>query len=123
MERRSFIVKAGALFSLPLIITEIGCDSYGDSDTTAPGNDDDNFFDPIKSLSDSTGHSHSVTISRSNVNDPPSSNVTLTTTSSGHIHTITLTQSDYESLAAGETIEKTSTSNSGHTHKFRIKVL
>ena len=121
MERRSFIVKAGALFSLPLIITEIGCDSYGDSDTTAPGNGDSNLFS-ITSTSDS-GHSHSVTISRSNVNDPPGSDVTLTSTSnSGHIHNITLTQSDYESLAAGNTIIKTSTTNSGHDHTFSIKV-
>ena len=123
MERRSFILKAGALFSLPLIITEIGCDGYGDSNTTSPntGNDDDKFYDPITSSIDS-GHSHSVSISRSNVDDPPSNDVTLTTTSSGHIHTITLTQSNYQDLMDGKTIIKTSTLDSGHTHTFSIKV-
>ena len=122
MERRSFILKAGALFSLPLIITEIGCDSYGDSDMTLPNTDDDNFFDPITS-SIVSGHSHSVTISRSRVNNPPTNDVTLTTTNnSEHIHNITLTQSNFESLMNGETIIKTSTNNSGHTHTFSIKV-
>ena len=121
MERRSFIVKAGALFSLPLIITEIGCDADGDSDTTSPINGDSNRF-LITSSSDS-GHRHTITLSSENVDNPPSNNVTLTSTNnSGHIHSITLTQSDYESLAAGNTIIKTSTTNSGHTHTFSIKV-
>ncbi len=114
MERRSFIVKAGALFSLPLVITEIGCDSNGDID-------DGNSF--LITSTVNSGHSHRVTISRSNVNDPPTSNVTLTSTSSsGHVHTITLTTSDYERLMKGETIDKKSSSSSKHTHTFRIKV-
>ena len=121
MERRSFILKAGALFSLPLIITEIGCDGYGDSDTTSPNTDDDKFFDPITSSIDS-GHSHKVNISRSNVENPPTGDVTLTTICSGHTHKITLTQSDFESLMNGNTIIKTSTLDSGHTHTFSIKV-
>ena len=127
MERRSFILKAGALFSLPLIITEIGCDGYGDSNTTAPDNDDNNNDNgnsssfSIESSVDS-GHSHSVNISQSNVDNPPASNVTLTTICPGHTHKITLTQSDYESLMNGNTIFKTSTLDSGHTHTFSIKV-
>lgn len=121
MERRSFMVKAGALFSLPLIITEIGCDTYGDDDTMAPINDDGSSFS-ITSTSDS-GHSHTVTLSSNNVDDPPSGDVSLkTTVNSGHTHTITLMQSDYESLAAGKTIIKTSTNDSGHSHTFSIKV-
>ena len=121
MERRSFILKAGALFSLPLIITEIGCDGYGDSDTTSPNIDEDNSFS-IESTNDSTGHSHKVNISQSNVDNPPASDVTLTTICSGHTHKITLTQSDFESLMNGNTIIKTSTLDSGHTHTFSIKV-
>ena len=124
MERRSFILKAGALFSLPLIITEIGCDSYGDSDTTSPNtgtdNDNSNSFSITSSVDG--GHSHKVNISQSNVDNPPASDVTLTTICSGHTHKITLTQSDFESLMNGNTIIKTSTLDSGHTHTFSIKV-
>ena len=75
MERRSFMVKAGALFSLPLIITEIGCDSYGDNDTMSPSSNDGNSFS-VTSTSDS-GHSHTITLSSNNVDNPPSSDVTL----------------------------------------------
>ena len=120
MERRSFIVKAGALFSLPLIITEIGCDSYGDGGSTSPNGNDGNTFSITSSISD--GHNHSVSVSRSNVNTPPTGSVTLTTSSAGHVHTITLTTSDYESLMKGDTIIITSTNVSGHMHTFSIKV-
>lgn len=121
MERRSFIIKAGALFSLPLIITEIGCDSSGDDDPMSSNNGNSNSFSITSTIDD--GHTHRITISTNNVDNPPSSNVTLTSTSStGHNHTITLNQSDYESLDMGKTIIKTSTSSSGHTHTFSIKV-
>ena len=121
MERRTFFVKAGVLFSLPLIITEIGCDSSGDSDDmTGPTDGDSNTFKITSS--NGTGHSHTVTISQSNVDSPPSNDITITTSSAGHIHTITITKSDYESLAAGNTIIKISTNNSGHSHTFSIKV-
>ncbi len=112
MERRTFFVKAGALFSMPLIITEIGCsDSNDDSDTF------------LATSSNGTGHTHTVTISLTNVNDPPSNDITLNTSSAGHVHQIVLTQTDYEDLAAGNTIQKNTISDStGHSHTFSIKV-
>jgi len=122
MERRTFFVKAGVLFSLPLIITEIGCDSSGDSDDMTGPTDGDSKTFKITS-SNGTGHSHIVTISQSNVDSPPSSGTTLNTSSSGHVHQIILTQTDYEDLAAGKTIIKNTTSdNTGHSHTFSIKV-
>jgi len=53
MERRTFIVKAGVLFSLPLIITQVGCDANGDSDdVTGPaGSDADKFIIELRSYS------------------------------------------------------------------------
>ena len=117
MKRRKFLVKAGALFSLPLIITEIGCDS---DDLTDPG-DSSNTFN-INSTRDN-GHIHSISISSDLVEKPPSESKTITSSNSvSHTHRITLGQSDFESLAAGETVIKTSTSSSGHTHRFSIVV-
>ena len=127
MKRRTFFVKAGALFSMPLIITEIGCsdpsgNSYGDSGN----NGGSNTFEVISSQSSSqygASHTHTVTISLTNVNNPPSNNVTLNSSASGHTHQIVLTQTDYEDLAAGNFIIKTSTpDNTGHNHTFRIEV-
>ena len=120
MERRSFILKAGALFSLPLIITEIGCDGNGESPPTSSNTGDSNTFPITSSVDD--GHSHSVNISQSNVDNPPTSNVILTTICPGHTHKITLTQSNYQDLMEGKTVFKTSTPSSGHTHTFSIKV-
>ncbi len=118
MERRTFIVKAGVLFSLPLIITEIGCDS---DDVTGPaGSDADSFT--VNSTS-SSGHIHSVKVSRSDVDNPPTMQLTLTTSrSSSHTHRITLTESDFVKLANMETIVKTSTTDDSHSHTFSIKV-
>ncbi len=117
MERRKFLVKAGALFSLPLIITEIGCDA---DDLTGPGGSSNTFN--ISSSRDN-GHIHSISISNDFVDIPPSESKTINSSNSvGHTHRITLGQSDFESLAAGETIIKTSTSSSGHTHRFSIVV-
>jgi len=123
MKRRTFIVKAGALFSLPLIITEIGCDAYGDSDNMAgPVDDSSDSKTIISSLS--SGHTHSLTISLADVDNPPSMDLTIaTSSSSSHTHRITLTTGDFERLANMETIIKTSTTDSSHFHTFSIKVL
>ena len=118
MERRTFIVKAGVLFSLPLVITEIGCDSYGGSDdVTAPPNS------ITVNSSSSSGHTHSISVLLSDIDDPPTMERTITTSrSSSHTHTITLTENDFVRLANMETITKTSTIDDSHSHTFSIKV-
>lgn len=118
MERRTFIVKAGVLFSLPLVITEIGCDSYGGSDdVTAP-------TDSITvNSSSNSGHTHSVFVLLSDIDNPPTMEITITTSrNSSHTHRITLTENDFVKLANMETITKTSTTDSSHSHTFSIKV-
>ena len=122
MERRTFIVKAGALFSLPLIITEIGCDIYGDSDAvTAPAGDSSDSITINSTLN--SGHTHSVSVSLANVDNPPTMDLTITTSrNSSHTHKITLTENDFVKLANMETIIVTSTTDSSHSHTFSIKV-
>ena len=114
MERRTFIVKAGVPFSLPLIITEIGCAD----DVTAPP-------DSITvNSSSSSGHTHSVFVLLSHIDNPPTMEVTITTSrNSSHTHSITLTENDFVRLANMETITKTSTTADRHNHTFSIKVL
>jgi len=114
MERRTFIVKAGALFSLPLIITEIGC---GSDDVTAPPNS------ITANSSSSSGHTHSVSVLLSDIDNPPTMELTITTSrNSSHTHRITLTENDFVRLANMETITKTSTTDDSHSHTFSIKV-
>ena len=128
MERRTFFVKAGALFSMPLIITEIGCsDPYSDSSRDSGNNSggSNTFHVTSSEVGSSYGgsHSHTVTISLTNVNNPPSNDITLDTSSSGHTHQIVLSMKNYEDLAAGKTIEEnTIPDNNGHSHTFSIRV-
>jgi hypothetical protein len=70
----------------------------------------------------SAGHSHEVTISGADIENPPAGGRTIDTTyNSGHSHTITLTQQDFETIKNGGEITVTSSSSGGHTHTFVIK--
>ncbi len=121
MNRREFILKSVWLLGLPLLIYQIACEDGGnDLSPSENGTDSDSF---TVSSSVDGGHSHTVIILNSDVDDPPGSGKTLTSGSSGsHTHQIALTNSDYQSLQDGKTVVKTSTTNSGHSHTFTIKV-
>ena len=110
MKRRTFLVKAGAVFSLPLIITEIGCSDNNNEPaiiTETGGNKADSFTVVSSSIDN---HTHTVSIFYDDIDNPPSSNQTLnSSSSSGHAHKITLSENDFQRLAAGETITKSST--------------
>jgi hypothetical protein len=78
--------------------------------------------DIIVTSSVSAGHSHEVTISGADIENPPAAGRTIDTTyNSGHSHTITLTQQDYETIKNGGEVTVTSSSSGGHTHTFVIK--
>ncbi len=87
------------------------------SESTSTGENDIT----VASSTDS-GHSHKVTISGSDLDNPPTADKTIDTTySGGHRHTVTLTQQDYESIKGGSEVTATSSSSGGHTHTFVIK--
>ena len=68
------------------------------------------------------GHTHRVTISSADVNNPPAADKTIDSTNSGgHTHSITLTIQDYESIQSGSEVTVESSSVGGHTHTFVIK--
>ena len=69
-----------------------------------------------------SGHSHDVSISGADLDNPPSADkVIYTTYSGGHSHTVTLTKQNYESIKSGNAVTLTSSSSSAHTHTFVIK--
>lgn len=120
MERKQFLIYVtGALGLSPLLLTEIGCDDPDGNGNNTEG-DADNFT--VTSTVDN-GHSHTVKISFSHVDSPPSNDQPLQTSNSGgHTHSITITTSDYQQLQDGQIITKTSTTDSGHKHTFTIEV-
>jgi hypothetical protein len=75
----------------------------------------------------SIAHSHQVTISGADIDNPPAGGRTITTTSYGdyyinsHSHTITLTQQDFQTIKNGGTVTVTTSVALDHTHTFTIK--
>jgi hypothetical protein len=131
MNRRDFIGKLPALIALPLIIQQIGCDSStnptssDNGDGNGNGNDNGNGTGDIDftvTSSVSNQHSHTIQILYDDIEMPSTTNNTLTSSLTDHTHQITITTTDYQALKDGATVVKTSTTKSGHTHTFSIKV-
>ena len=118
MNRRDFIVKLPALFALPLVISQIGCDPATKSESTDDNTNDESF--KITSSANS-GHTHTVEILYDDIESPSMMN-TLSSSSTNHFHQITISMNDYQTLKDGGTVEKTSTMNGGHSHTFSVKV-
>ncbi len=121
MNRREFITKSTWILGLPLIIQQISCsDSDGDDGMSSDNGTTSGSF-TINSSVDG-GHSHSVDILYANVDTPPANDQTITSSTAGsHTHQITLTPTNYQSIKAGQTVQKTSTVDGGHSHTFSIK--
>jgi len=68
------------------------------------------------------GHTHDVTISGADIENPPAVNRTINTTyDDGHRHTITLTQQDYQTIKDGSEVTVIDSRVGGHTHTYVIK--
>jgi hypothetical protein len=67
------------------------------------------------------GHTHDVTISGADIENPPAGGKTIDTTyNSGHRHTLTLTQQDFETIKNGGEITVTDSLFGSHTHTYVI---
>ena len=72
------------------------------------------------------GHTHQVTISGADIDNPPVGGRTITTTTytdayyNSHSHTITLTQQDFQTIKDGGTVTVTTNVVNDHTHTFTI---
>ena len=67
------------------------------------------------------GHTHDVTISGADIENPPAGGKTVDTTyNGGHRHTITLTQQDYQTIKGGGEVTVTDSLSAGHTHTYVI---
>ena len=71
--------------------------------------------------STTANHTHNITISASDLNNPPSSGKTYTSsTTNGHSHALTLTQAQLIDINNGNTVTVISSNNNGHTHTWTI---
>ncbi|MEE9162328.1 MAG: hypothetical protein V3U35_05085 [Candidatus Neomarinimicrobiota bacterium] len=124
MHRKQFLIYATtATGLLPLLLTEVACDTYGDAgDGGSDGGETNDDLSFTLVSSSNSNHTHFVTILFADVNAPPAAGKTLTTTGPSHTHTLTLTQTHFQDLADGQTLTRPTTTNSGHSHNFTIKV-
>ena len=122
MTRKEFLEKlAGGVAGGFLIMLGAGCSSDSPTSPDTPsdggtGNDQESFTSSV-----AQGHTHSVTVSRSEVENPPSGGITKTTSSGGgHTHSFSMTQQQLTDVNNGQTVTVTDSSVSGHNHDYEI---
>lgn len=122
MTRKEFLgTLASGVVSGFLIMLGTGCSSDSPTSPDTPsdgagGNDQESFTSTV-----AQGHSHTVTINRSEVENPPSEGITKTTSSGGgHTHSFSMTQQQLTDVNNGQTVTVTDSSVSGHTHDYEI---
>ena len=68
------------------------------------------------------GHTHTITINKSDIDNPPAGGInTVTSVSLGHTHTFMMSQSDLQNVQAGNTDVVTTGDTGGHAHDFTIQ--
>lgn len=116
MTRKDFLKTAcggalGALFFMGLT----NCKSPASPET--PNNPDQKTF----SSTSSSGHTHTITLNRSEVENPPAAGITRqTSSSSGHTHTFSMTQTQLQSVNNSTQVSITDSVSSGHSHNYTI---
>ena len=73
----------------------------------------------VVATTDSSMHTHTVTVGATTLNATTSQTLT-TSNASNHTHMITLTAANLATLRGGGMVEILSTNNSSHTHTYRI---
>lgn len=91
-----------------------GCSSY---ESTPPPSGGGTFVS-----SSVQGHTHSVTLTQSEVQTPPSGGISRATSSSqAHSHTFAITEAQLQAVNGGSTVTITDSIVQGHSHTYQIK--
>lgn len=115
--KRVLAVLSGAALLALLVFGVTGC---GDSTTPPNGGGTSRSF----TSTTNNGHSHGVTILRTEVESAPGAGITKTTTSnSAHTHSFAMTQAELQTVNSGTAVTVTSGNSptgGDHTHNFTI---
>ena len=91
------------------------------SSSTTPEVPEDSNQRTFTSTSNS-GHTHTVAITRAQVENPPAAGITLTTSSSGgHNHTFSMSQAQLQSVNSGSQVTINDSVSDGHNHQYTIQ--
>ena len=107
MHRREFLVRmGGVLVAVPFVLEAVGC-----------GDDAGGKF-AVTSTTDTTGHTHSITVLCA---DLTANGVTYTSSRTDHTHTVTLGLTQLQMIAGGGSVDVTSSTDSSHSHQWSIR--
>ncbi len=113
MTRKDFLKTSSIGFLAGLVyLSKVGCNG-----TPATPDIDERAF----TSSTDEGHSHTVNISKSEIENPPAGGISRSTSSSdGHTHTFSMTQAELQSVLSGNTVEVSDSVVSSHSHTYQI---
>lgn len=122
MDRKTFLKKsiAAMLFTIPAYAL-LNCSSDDGGNTVNPpvGNPGDCLQNGGTASAITGNHGHSLSVSAADVSAGTEKTYSIQGASS-HQHMVTVTSSDFGNLGLNQSITKTSTSDSGHTHSVTI---
>jgi hypothetical protein len=115
MKRKEFL-KIG-LFGVGLGAIQLLTSRCSSSPSSPSNPGDEKAFSSSTTLS----HSHNVTLLKAEVDSPPASGISHSTTaSSGHSHTVIMTQDQLLACKNGDTVAVDTTTVNDHHHTFQI---
>ena len=120
MNRRRFFIEAGKAFSVVAgAVYIVGCDSNSDSEINSkPRNTSGNQTMTLTAVSTVVaGHSHSTIIPLSDL-DVATEISYQSSNSSAHTHDVTLSASQLRTISAGNSVTVVSSNSNGHIHQF-----
>jgi hypothetical protein len=119
LQKRLFSTMAIGLIVIMLSIT--ACGNSGNASGTGTPTATISIGDITVTSSVNAGHTHDITISGADIENPPAAGKTIDTIyNSGHRHTVTLTQQDYQTLKDGGEVTVNDSLVAGHTHTYVI---
>jgi len=67
------------------------------------------------------GHTHTITIQKSEIETPPTGGISRQTSSTGHTHTFTMSEVNLTTVKGGTPVVVTTGDTNAHTHDFTIQ--
>ncbi|MHB8055753.1 MAG: hypothetical protein ACYDH3_10960 [Candidatus Aminicenantales bacterium] len=92
--------------------TQVGCKSPSN-----PTNPDSKVF----TSASTQGHTHTITIQKSEIDNPPAGGISRETSANGHTHTFTMSQAELTDVKNGTAVTVTTADTNGHHHEFTIQ--
>ena len=71
--------------------------------------------------SNEQGHTHTITIDKTEIEAPPAAGISRQTSANGHTHTFTMTAAELTNVNNGSSVGVTTSDSNGHSHTFTIQ--